>query len=143
MIAEARRGMKVAITQEFYRVFAGNPELAEDEVDPVFDKYLTDRSITVVKTSSNTGHLQIHSMGPFIDYLKHSGNTKVKTLNFSSFEEHVSDVETLADFLKTFSPIKNLGIHSGITEAAKAALAETIAERASKGIPLKLKYYGV
>ena len=144
--AENNREIKVAqemqlsgLTKTFYTVFKSKTDpaakdLPAQEIDRLFQIYLADGSLSIEKPSEGPVYSRINSMKAVAKYL--DDHPKVSTCNFTAFKTEVHDVPTLTEYLK-HSTVRLVVFRTGISEEAKAGLAEAVAAR--KG-GLKVQY---
>ena len=114
------------LTKQFYSIFNGKKSLPVEEIDTLFNAYLADRSLSVEKSSSGTSYPKINSMRSITQYLDKHPNIKICDLR--PFKTEICDIPTLAEYLK-HSTVKLVGIKDGISDDAKASLAEAVAAR--------------
>jgi ABC-type phosphate transport system auxiliary subunit len=143
-LQEVAKERQDIITRQFYSIFKGKDDLAAKdlpalEVDRLFKTYLANGSLTVEKSAEGTSFGRINSMKAVIQYLE--DNPNVLTLDFRSFKTEVHDISALADNLKT-STVKAIALKKGISDDAKASLAEAVAARNGTLYgPLKVQYF--
>ena len=95
-------------------------------IDALFNTYLADRSLSVEETTEGASYPKINSMRSITQYLDDHLNVKICELR--PFKTEICDIPTLAEYLKHFT-VKLAGIKNGISDDAKASLAEAVAAR--------------
>lgn len=125
---------KNLITEAFYEIFHGRDPLPVEEIDTIFQKYLSDGSISIESTPEKS-ILKLNSMKAVTRYLDdHPG---IKLCNFRSFHNEVQGVGTLAKYLAQSScTVTAVGINSHISAEDKESLNKAKQQRSS----LRIKY---
>ena len=125
----------VVLTGIFYSIFNGKNPIPADEVNALFETYLSDGSLTVGETSEGKSYPKINSMRAITRYI--DDHPTVKMCDFRPFKTEISDIATLADYLKK-SNVRAIALNSGIPTDAKTLLSEAIAARSGG---LKVQYF--
>ena len=125
----------VVLTGIFYSIFNGKNPIPADEVNALFETYLSDGSLTVGETSEGKSYPKINSMRAITRYI--DDHPTVKMCDFRPFKTEISDIATLADYLKK-SNVRAIALNSGIPTDAKTLLSEAIASRSGG---LKVQYF--
>jgi hypothetical protein len=137
VLEEIAKEKQRILTKTFYGIFFPGKKdtLSTEQLDALFVKYLADRSLTVEKDSSNKSFSKINSMSGVIHFLR--DHPDVVTCDFRPFKAEISDISTLADYLKD-SAIKAVAFKVFILDSDKALLAEAAAARNGT---LKVQYF--
>jgi hypothetical protein len=136
MRVEARQRQMNTLVTLFHQIFHGNKqEVPADQINTLFSKYLADGAISFEKEKRC---FKLNYMKGVVSYLK--DNSNVTQCDFRCFKTEISDIPTLAEYLKE-SKVKAIALNSGISEQAKLSMNEAVAARASTSTPLKVCYY--
>ena len=123
------------LTDMFYAIFNGKKKLPVENIDALFNAYLADRSLSVEETTSGTSYPKINSMRSVTKYL--ADHPSVPACDFRAFKTEIHDIPTLTEYLK-HSTVKAIALKNGISDNAKASLAEAVAARNGG---LKIQYF--
>jgi hypothetical protein len=131
-IKKIENDKKNLIVKAFYGIFNGKNPLPREEVDTIFQKYLSDGSISLEK-GPETCIIKLNSMKAVTHYLDDHPNVKI--CNFRPFEAH--DIKTLAEYLAQSScQVTGIGISRNISIEEKESLDKAMQRRPS----LKVTY---
>lgn len=125
------------LTRQFYSIFYGNKKLPEDEINPLFTKYLAaEKDLTVEKTPDGKSNGKINNMSPIIRYFDDHPN--IKLCDLRTFKDQINDVGTLATYLADPScKINAVAVKKCIPLEVKNKLEEAKALKTG----LKICYY--
>ena len=123
------------LTKQFYSIFHGKNILPEEKIEIIFNKYLSDQSLTVEKSIEKNNYSKLNSMTAVIKYL--DDNPNIKMIDFRIIKTEINDIPTLAEYLSK-SNIKGVAINSGISIEAKTSLNKAVEARNGG---LKVQYF--
>ena len=123
------------LTKQFYSIFHGKNILPEEKIEIIFNKYLSDQSLTVEKSIEKNNYSKLNSMTAVIKYL--DDNPNIKMIDFRILKTEINDIPTLAEYLSK-SNIKGVAINSGISIEAKTSLNKAVEARNGG---LKVQYF--
>jgi|GEM_PF-4793375 len=121
---EAIQGQNTVLVRVFLKIFCITDPVPNEQIDPLYSTYLSDKSISFDKSNSC---FRLNSMAGVVKYLKE--HPEVKQCDFRAFKAKVDNVSTLDD-LSTFvnylatgeAKVKAIAISSGISQEAKQSL---------------------
>ena len=135
-VATAQKGIQNALAQSFDQIFINSrTPLSNENCRELFAKYLSDGSITVEDIADKVVY-KIRSIASIISYL--NDHPEAKMVNLSGFQA-IDELQEFANFLKTATMVRKIGIKSGtISEEGQRILEEAAVARTAAGAALQI-----
>ena len=135
-VATAQKGIQNALAQKFHQIFINSrTPLSNENCRELFAKYLSDGSITVEDIADKVVY-KIRSIASIISYL--NDHPEAKMVNLSGFQA-IDELQEFANFLKTATMVRKIGIKSGtISEEGQRILEEAAVARTAAGAALQI-----